>query len=260
MSPSYLQMPSPSPSTDISTPPFTNSSASLDRINIRLAQFRVREQQLLKSWFPTSIHPKGGKSTFQVGDDRKTEPADEDNAFDENNTFTVDPELYVLSFSFYSLLRQVHSCAMVIHNPRIHRIGLGATLSDARKANDEQAHANERLKRQIMGADWKKKAERSRDKAGDEGDESGKKHGIKPRPRQDDAKRRLGEDEDGEEDEGRSTMLVGRKKGTRQSTPRSEGETAGVEVKSTSRRKQRSSYMDEVLSARDHKKRKKSRI
>lgn len=135
-------------------------------------------------------------------------------------------------------------------NVKIIRAGVGAKLTDAQQAQNERAIADDRLKRQILGRDGKKKKEASKESS--TGGVSGGKAGPNSKSWVDGRKADSGE----EDEEGGRTSLGAKR--ISEGKPETSGRWSEEHDQGSAVKKKRGTYLDEVLSARGYKKRKQS--
>ena len=227
---SPLAQPYPTPSPSIGSPATVDPNVIFDRSPLAIA----RSQRILQSFLSTphiQASNAGRQNTEGVEGEAIGKCVDE---------FTADPELYAPLYR-----RSKESRANVKY-----RVGFGAKVTNAQQAQNEQSVANERLKRQILGKDWKKRKEAKSESV--IGNLNGNKVGPKPMPQ---GNERKADSEDEDEEGGRSSLGARRRSAVKPEgfDFRSEGDEQTSAVM-----KKRGTYLDEVLSARRHKKRKLS--
>ena len=226
--------PSPCPHDQ---PKPVNTAAIFDRTALTLA----RTERLIKSWFPTPTAANGG--VVQAGNGLEEEELE--NSQKVEDIFVAEPELYAsrISILWISMLRTSHSCSL----------GVGAKASEAQKAKDERAMVDERLRRQIMGKDWQKKV-KAKEKANNPPKTTVPKMKIT-----DTSGKGQGEEEEEVEEEEESRSSIGRKRKRAREVWHSGDEGKELETTGLCSTKQ-ATYLDEVLSTRNNKKRKKRNI
>ncbi|KAL9626834.1 MAG: hypothetical protein Q9164_007779 [Protoblastenia rupestris] len=120
------------------------------------------------------------------------------------------------------------------------RAGLGVGAMDAQRIKQEQTVADERLRRSILGRDWKMKAAANSRSNTDKGSEA--TADLKPRPR--DQERQ--EDNDLEDEECRSALGTRKRSGGRPAHTTDGGDSDSR----YSMTRKRGIYLDEILSTR----------